>query len=86
MYLKHHLIQFIKMNNTCNLKKENSRKILGTTFLLFACVFISIAQNEKENIKSENGGYSVAAYIWPSCHHDQRFGDILWPEVSVNGK
>jgi hypothetical protein len=22
----------------------------------------------------------VAAYIWPSCHHDERFGDMLWPE------
>jgi len=27
-----------------------------------------------------NGKYSVAAYIWPSCHHDERFGDMLWPE------
>lgn len=24
--------------------------------------------------------YHVAAYIWPSCHHDERFGDMLWPE------
>ncbi len=24
--------------------------------------------------------YTVAAYIWPSCHHDERFGDMLWPE------
>jgi hypothetical protein len=24
--------------------------------------------------------YDVAAYIWPSCHHDERFGDMLWPE------
>jgi len=26
------------------------------------------------------GGYDVAAYIWPSCHHDARLGDILWPD------
>ncbi|HLT42235.1 MAG TPA: hypothetical protein VKZ95_05975, partial [Sphingobacteriaceae bacterium] len=24
--------------------------------------------------------YYVAAYIWPSCHHDERFGDMLWPD------
>lgn len=24
--------------------------------------------------------YDVAAYIWPSCHHDERFGNMLWPE------
>jgi hypothetical protein len=24
--------------------------------------------------------YDVAAYIWPSCHHDPRFGDMLWPD------
>ncbi len=24
--------------------------------------------------------YDIAAYIWPSCHHDERFGDMLWPE------
>ncbi len=23
---------------------------------------------------------AVAAYVWPSCHHDERFGDMLWPE------
>lgn len=22
----------------------------------------------------------MAAYIWPSCHHDERFGEMLWPE------
>ncbi len=26
--------------------------------------------------------YDVAAYVWPSCHDDQRFGDMLWPEGS----
>lgn len=24
--------------------------------------------------------YYVAAYVWPSCHHDERFGDMLWPD------
>ena len=28
----------------------------------------------------DNTSYDVAAYVWPSCHDDQRFGDMLWPE------
>ena len=35
----------------------------------------------KVRSKSNTGAeYDVAAYIWPSCHHDQRFGDMLWPD------
>ena len=30
--------------------------------------------------KEKSSDYQVAAYIWPSCHHDERFGDMLWPE------
>lgn len=33
--------------------------------------------NAQEPMKND---YKVAAYIWPSCHHDARFGDMLWPE------
>lgn len=29
---------------------------------------------------SPDSPYYLAAYIWPSCHHDERFGDMLWPE------
>lgn len=37
------------------------------------------SQGQNANQKRD-GKYSVAAYIWPSCHHDERFGDMLWPE------
>ena len=30
------------------------------------------------NISADD--YYVAAYIWPSCHHDARFGEMLWPD------
>lgn len=40
--------------------------------LLFACSF---AKGQEQS-----SDYTVAAYIWPSCHHDERFGDFLWPE------
>lgn len=36
--------------------------------------------DRKEKKANENQEYSVAAYVWPSCHHDERFGDMLWPE------
>ncbi len=36
------------------------------------------APQEKEPVKDD--GYIVAAYVWPSCHHDERFGDMLWPD------
>jgi hypothetical protein len=34
--------------------------------------------NSKSNISEDE--YHLAAYIWPSCHHDERFGDMLWPD------
>ncbi len=33
-----------------------------------------------DNTPEKDDEYTVAAYIWPSCHHDDRFGDMLWPE------
>ena len=34
---------------------------------------VAIAQVAKSD-------YYVAAYVWPSCHHDERFGNMLWPD------
>lgn len=34
----------------------------------------------RESEQSSQDKYNVAAYIWPSCHHDEIFGDMLWPE------
>ena len=45
---------------------------LLAVILLFSC--------DSKNNTSENEAYYVAAYIWPSCHHDERFGDMLWPD------
>lgn len=52
-------------------------------FLLTGVVLVNFSCNSSEK-KAEAGEapqeYNVAAYIWPSCHHDARFGDMLWPE------
>ncbi len=36
--------------------------------------------NNKTLAKDTNEEYTVAAYVWPSCHHDERFGDMIWPD------
>ncbi|MDR2920040.1 MAG: glycoside hydrolase family 99-like domain-containing protein [Tannerella sp.] len=48
------------------------------TTLLTSCA--ERAQVEKQQSNQKKNEYYVAAYIWPSCHHDERFGDMLWPE------
>ena len=44
------------------------------------CFLSSGSSAKKEVSPKEKNEYIVAAYIWPSCHHDERFGDMLWPE------
>ncbi len=60
---------------------------LFSFFVISLCLIqFSCTGNEKEpkgnnvNLFKKNLEYNVAAYIWPSCHHDERFGDMLWPE------
>jgi len=48
-----------------------------------ACTGHEKRPSEKSNgFSKAQQEYNVAAYIWPSCHHDERFGDILWPDRS----
>lgn len=47
--------------------------------ILFSCTPKPATEN-KMPAEPAKRDYYVAAYIWPSCHHDERFGDILWPE------
>ncbi len=50
--------------------------------ILTAILFLNLLQasGQAKPIKKPSDKYYVAAYIWPSCHHDKRFGDMLWPE------
>jgi len=47
--------------------------------LLISCNPKSEEEGDKHILKMDDE-YDVAAYIWPSCHHDERFGDMLWPD------
>ena len=59
---------------------ENSLiKLVIISFILLNTIAIC-GQKEVDSSKILNNDYYVAAYIWPSCHHDKRFGDMLWPE------
>ncbi len=62
----------------CILKSKNEYlplAIIGLSLFLFSC-----SEKKKTVTEKLNPDYYVAAYIWPSCHHDERFGDMLWPE------
>ena len=50
--------------------------IFVSTTILFSCT-PKPATESKQPAESAKSDYYVAAYIWPSCHHDERFGDIL---------
>ena len=39
-----------------------------------------VSHSSKDFGEKMNHEYDVAAYIWPSCHHDERLGDTIWPE------
>ena len=63
------------MNNMYKLSIRN----LSSLFLI--CIsLLQFSCSTTENSKIKYNEYNVAAYVWPSCHHDERFGDMLWPE------
>ncbi len=63
---------------------RNEVKILiALCFILAFCTSpksISREENVGAYDEQHDNGYDVAAYVWPSCHHDERFGDMLWPD------
>ena len=67
--------------NQKSTKKPVSQSVVVfvLTSILFSCT-PKPATESKTPAEPAKSDYYVAAYIWPSCHHDERFGDILWPE------
>jgi hypothetical protein len=58
-------------------------KMTGKSFSMILLVSIGLSVfscTQTESTNKEKNEYDVAAYIWPSCHHDERFGEMLWPE------
>jgi hypothetical protein len=70
----------IKMGNFSDYKGKLKLQItLKLTVFILAILMFSCNQTDKSESPNKND-YFVAAYIWPSCHQDARFGDMLWPE------
>ena len=51
---------------------------------IFTLVIVSMLFSGCSGVTSESRSfeneYDVAAYVWPSCHHDERLGDVPWPD------
>jgi len=54
--------------------------IVAILTLVLVQVLLVGCNSTKSDVQTCKAGYDVAAYIWPSCHHDERFGDMLWPD------
>ncbi len=54
---------------------------ISLLMLYFLMGILSVGAQEKKK-RSLETEYNVAAYVWPSCHHDERFGEMLWPDKS----
>ncbi|MFC2089413.1 glycoside hydrolase family 99-like domain-containing protein [Bacteroidota bacterium] len=57
---------------------NKSIKTISILISVFAFVFPSCNKSIKKDISVDE--YYVAAYIWPSCHNDDRGREVLWPE------
>lgn len=59
---------------------------------LLALVLVSLGvkadNNGNENVRhsGKTSEYTVAAYIWPSCHDDPMGREVLWPGRRVSGR
>jgi hypothetical protein len=41
-------------------------------------ILATIASTKYNNVAAALNVFNT--YVWPSCHHDKRFGDMLWPD------
>ena len=64
-----------------NFLRFEQLRFLATAFLLSVSLLsCGPGPGGVEKRSLQNDEYVIAAYIWPSCHRDSLFGDILWPE------
>lgn len=69
--------------------KSKSLLMISSKFFVFGMVLVFTGMNSCNNSSSKSSvqplmktdsKYDLAAYVWPSCHHDQRLGDSVWPD------
>lgn len=49
-------------------------------WLMAAVLFMLLSCKQELHRESLEQDLYVAAYVWPSCHYEERNADILWPE------
>lgn len=49
------------------------------TLIVAQALFVGCRRQRIGSHKSEDQ-YDVAAFVWPSCHHDERLGNVPWPD------
>lgn len=64
---------------------KNSPFTLVNVLLFAFLIFVNSCNNQQpqgEDLRTYgvDNEYIVAAYIWPSCHHDERMGEVMWPQ------
>lgn len=60
--------------------KSKTGKTAGILVVLAFFISVSFTEKKKKNSEKNSEDFKVAAYVWPSTHHDGRFGDMLWPK------
>jgi len=50
------------------------------SLVTMGAVLLSISCNQTDRTDNEKDELYVAAYVWPSCHYEERNAEILWPE------
>ena len=60
--------------------KKQTGIFISLLFFVIIMLFGQCTTTNPGGAEEATAKYDVAAYIWPSCHHDERFGDMLWPE------
>jgi len=48
--------------------------------MIFAISFLAPSCKQEKNPKETDNEIYVAAYVWPSCHYEERNATMLWPE------
>ena len=49
-------------------------------WILLAVILLSVSCKKEEKKDDANDDIYVAAYVWPSCHYEERNAEFLWPE------
>ena len=72
------LIFALDQSNSYVMKREKTNYRWMLLLLTVVFVFVSCKQEKKQSSKKDE--IYVAAYVWPSCHYEERNAELLWPE------